>query len=176
MRKLCYSAQDLAAIINSLRLGAKEEANLLEQIWQYDRAYLASEYRDNKRKLILDVYYWGHYFQDKPAIDSEFPSICNDFAATGNLLKSDDFMSDLSDLDLFFKSLRIKILFLGEQNYSRIKLRTLLKQYGYKRRSAKLMQYIRECLFFYHMQPYTSGNECNIDDISIDEMITFRVL
>lgn len=177
MQELYYTAQDLAAIISSLRLGAQEETRLLNRIWQYDRVYLVKEYRENQRKLILDVFYWVHYFTDKTAIDVEFPAIQKDCAAFGNCLNLDDYIGDFSDLDLFFKSLRIKILYLGNQDYSKLKLRTLLRQYGYHRRSQKLMQYIKECTTFYHIQPYVRGGiECDIGDISIDEMIMFRVL
>lgn len=177
MRELYYSALDLAAIMSSVGMGCQAEVDLLEKIWQYDRAYLLSEHRDNKRKFILDVSYWGAYLQDKPAIDAEFPAISKDFLSVGNNLNMSDFISEASDLDLFFKSLRIKILFLGPQNYARIKLRTLLKQYGYQRRSQKLLQYISECIHFYHIQPYVRGGViCDIGTISIDEMITFRVL
>lgn len=61
--------------------------------------------------------------------------------------------------------------------FTAYKLRTLLKQYGYQRRSPRLLQYINNCLYFYHIMAYVRGGvECNIGDISIDEMITFRVL
>lgn len=177
MRELYYSALDLAAIVSSVDLGCRAEADLLEKIWQYDRAYLLAEHRDNKRKFILDVSYWGDYLQDKPTIDAEFPAITKDSLSAGNNLNTSDFICEASDLDLFFKNLRIKILFLGRKNYVIIKLRTLLKRYGYQRRSQKLMQYINECIYFYHIKPYVRGGvECVIETISIDEMITFRVL
>lgn len=177
MQELYYSALDLAAIVNSLELGCRAESELFEKIWQYDRAYLLQKYHGNKRKYILDVCYWGNYLHDKPVIDAEFPAISKDFLSVGNNLELSDFISEASDLDLFFKSLRIKILFLGTQNYTRIKLRTLLKKYGYQRRSQKLLQFINKCIFFYHIQPYVRGGvECDIETISLDEMITFRVL
>lgn len=177
MNELFYSALDLAAIMSSLDIGCRAGADLLEKIWLYDQAYLLSDYRINKRKLILDVSYWGDYLHDKPAIDDEFPAISKDFLSVGINLNTSDLVNDTTDLDLFFKCLRIKILFLGTQNYSRIKLRTLLKQYGYQRRSQKLMQYLNECIFFYHIQPYVRGGaECDMGSISLDEMITFRVL
>jgi hypothetical protein len=176
VRKLYYSTLDLAAIVTSTDLGCRAEMDLLERLWQYERTYILPEYRDNKRKFILDVSYWGNYLHDKQTIDAEFPAITKDLFAIGKQLNLVDFISETSDLDLFFKSLRIKILYLGTQNYARIKLRTLLKQYGYQRRSPKLMQYINECLYFYHIQPYVRGGiECDIGVISLDEMITFRI-
>lgn len=177
MKELYYSALDLAIIISSLNLGCREEAELLKRIWHNERAYLLSEYRKNFRKFMLDVYYWLIYRFDKPAIDAEFPAINRDFAVIGKKIDINDYTCEMLDLDLFFKSIRIKILYTGTQHYVRIKLRTLLKQYGYKRRSAKLLQYINECLHFYHIATYVRGEvECNFGDISLDEMITFRIL
>lgn len=176
VRELYYSALDLAAISISANLSAKEEANFLENVWTYERAFLFPENREEKRKFILTVLYWKYYLQDKGSIDSEFPAICKDFIAMGSMVNEEEFICDDTDLNLFFKSIRIRILFLNERDYTRIKLRTLLRMYGYHRRSQKLLQHIRDCLFFYHLQPYERGNvKCEIDDIPIDEMITFRV-
>ena len=67
--------------------------------------------------------------------------------------------------------------FTGIQNYVRKKMRTVLKAYGYKRRTAALMSHMRDCMMFYHIQTYLSGErECDIREISLDDMITFRVI
>ena len=86
-------------------------------------------------------------------------------------------MSDYPEFDLYFMMLRLRIRYMNDLKYVRIKLRTLLKHYGYKRRSDKIMSHIRDCIMFYHIQPYLKGEkECDIKDISLDDMITFRVL
>lgn len=57
-----------------------------------------------------------------------------------------------------------------------IKLRTLLKQYGYRRRSAKLLEHLEQCMAFYQLQPYLRGGiPCKLSEISIDEMVVFRL-
>lgn len=122
MLELYYSALDLAAIVSSTGMGCHAEADLPGEMWQYDRAYLLSEHRDNKRKFILDVSYWGDYLQDKPAIDAEFPAITKGFLSVGNNLNTSDFIREASDLDPFFKICESKFSFLGrkttqESNY-----------------------------------------------------------
>ena len=58
-----------------------------------------------------------------------------------------------------------------------MKLRSLLSAYGYKRRTEKIVSYLKKCLDFYHIQIYLrNGIECNIEDISLDDMITFRTI
>lgn len=175
MKELYYSALDLAVILYSMDLNAREEAILMEKVWVYERGFLYEEYRNNKHHLILDVAYWQHYLDNKATIDAEFPAIQNDLRAIGRQTDTDQFVGDDIDLDLFFKFLRFRILFCGNQSYARIKLRTLLKVYGYKRRSTKLMEHIQKCLTFFHLKPYLRGTLCEIDEISLDDMITFRV-
>jgi len=173
--ELYYSPLDLAAVLRSFGLGARGEAELLERLWTYDRSFLSAKYRDDKRNLILDIDYWQHYLNDKPAIDAEFPAIQNDLRSLGSHADAEQFLADNMDLDLFFKSMRIRILFVGKQDYTRIKLRTLLKAYGYQRRSEKLLAYIKECLTFFHLEPFLRGEPCEINEISLDDMITFRI-
>ena len=177
MRELCYSALDIAAIISSMHLGCREECRILDLIWQGEKVFLVSKYRTNQRKFILDVYYWMQYFYEKPVIDQEFPAIQKDLAYSNSTLQAEQYTSDFMDLDLFFKSIRIQILYGSGHDYVRIKLRTLLKQYGYKRRSQLLLQHISRCMLFYHIEATLCGEvPCYIKDVGLDQMITFRII
>lgn len=175
MREFCYTPLDIAAILNSMELGCKEESRLLDLIWEFERDLLDPEYRYDHRKFILKTLYWLHYFFDKPMIDAEFPIVQKDLWLSQGTLSKEDYISDYLGLDLFFKSIRIRILYNEQRKYVRIKLRSLLKQYGYRRRSPQLMQYIDNCLIFYQLQPYLRGGEvCDIRNISLNDMIIFR--
>ena len=91
-------------------------------------------------------------------------------------LSDGDFTADYSDLDLFFKSIRLRILYIGKQDYVRIKLRTLLKRYGLKRRSQKFIDKFLLCIWFYQLQIYLPGNkECDIRKVNVDDTIIFRI-
>ena len=73
--------------------------------------------------------------------------------------------------------LRLRIIFLDNQEFVRMKLRTLMRDHGYKRRTSKLNTYLKMCMYFYHIETYIRGGErCNIEEIDLDDMITFRVL
>ena len=144
-------------------MGTKTASIMLEKIWKEDNQYLSPFYRTNLRQLYLDVHYWTDYLCDKPVIDKEVEEAA--------------FITDYFDIDLFFKMKRVQILYLDGQDYVRMKLRTLLKAYGYKRRTQELLKYLRECMMFYHMQTYLRGKEeCDIGEIGLDEMITIRVI
>ena len=137
-------------------MGTKTASIMLEKIWKEDNQYLSPYYRTNLRQLSLDVHYWTDYLCDKPEIDKEFPAIQKDFHSFGKDVEEEAFITDYFDIDLFFKMKRVQILYLDGQDYVRMKLRTLLKAYGYKRRTQELLKYLRECMMFYHMHMYSS--------------------
>lgn len=177
MEELCYSTLDLAAIISSMDLGCRATADFLERVWEGERPFLQKIYRRDKRQLILDTNYWLTYLSDKSAIDAEFPVIQRDAQVLGNELPIGAYTDDCSDLDLFFKSVRLRILYGGGKDYVRIKRRTLMARYSYKRLSPALVEQFRRCLYFYHLQPYIrDGVECQIENVGIDGMIMFRVI
>lgn len=175
MKALLYTALDVACIIDNAGLSAKEALRLAHRMHTEDKSFLAVEYRQNYRKWLLDILYWSDYMQDKIALDAEFPSVQ---AASDGTLDISDLMCDDFDLDLFFKRLRVQILYLGKKDYVRMKLRTLIAAYGYQRRSKEFVRFLKIRLVFYHIQTALRGNElCDVETMdSLDDMITFRVL
>ncbi|WP_302494078.1 hypothetical protein [uncultured Ruminococcus sp.] len=100
----------------------------------------------------------------------------NDMISVGAEIAESQYISNFSNIDLFFKSLRIRIIFDNKKGYVRIKFRTLLRQYGYRRRSERLVDYINTCIDFYRLKPYLHGGvECDIRTVDIDEMIIFKL-
>lgn len=175
MKALLYTALDVACIIDNAGLSTKEALRLAHRMHTEDKSFLAVEYRQNYRKWLLDILYWSDYMQDKIALDAEFPSVQE---VSDGTLDISDLMRDDFDLDLFFKRLRVQILYLGKKDYVRMKLRTLIAAYGYQRRSKDFVRFLKIRLVFYHIQTALRGNElCDVETMdSLDDMITFRVL
>ena len=175
MKALLYTALDVACIIDNAGLSTKEALRLAHRMHTEDKSFLAVEYRQNYRKWLLDILYWSDYMQDKIALDAEFPSVQ---AVSDGTLDISDLMRDDFDLDLFFKRLRVQILYLGKKDYVRMKLRTVIAAYGYQRRSKEFVRFLKIRLVFYHIQTALRGNElCDVETMdSLDDMITFRVL
>lgn len=177
MKELLINTFDMACMIDSLDLGARDSASFKKAVWENEKAYLALTSQEDYKKWLYDIQYWADYLYDKPSLDAEFPIIQKDIQAQGNELNEEDYLKDNFDMDLFFKSMRLRILYLNKRGYERMKLRTLLSAYGYKRRSPSIIRYIKDCLLFYHIQTCLRGNAvCDIEEISLDDMITFRVL
>ena len=176
MEEFLYSPLDIAVIIYSLDVGLQEQNRIINVVWNIEKSYLRYEYRYNKRKFILDVYYWLNYIADKEKIDAEFPIIKRDIQAVNGEIADEEFVSDFTKLDLFFKSVRIRIITGQSKGYVRIKLRTMLKRYGYKRRSPNLVEYFNRSMDFYHLKSYLKGGElCDIGMVNLDDMIIFRI-
>lgn len=175
MEDLRYSALDLAAVMVSRRLDAEEQAEFLERVWRQERLYLRREYREDKRRLVLETFYWQSYLADQPAMDAEFPIVQRDAAAAGGVLRAEDYTGADAGLALFFKSVRLRCRCLGAGEV-RIKRRTLLKRCGYRRLSPGLADFFRRCLEFYRLQVYVRGRiECRIEDAGMEDMLVFRL-
>ena len=78
---------------------------------------------------------------------------------------------------MIFKELRIRILYLNKGGYARMKLRTLLAELGYRRRTPAVMNYILDCLLFYHLTVSLKDHApCDLGAVGLDEMLVFRAL
>ena len=175
MSSSIYDALSIAYYIDSQDMGAKQQAAFLQRIYQEERDCLIELYRNNQRQFILDVSYWVDYLIDKVTFDKEYPAIQKDLQQLGMSLQVFDYEDEYADIDFYFMQLRLRIRYELTQGYTRIKLRTMLRHYGYKRRSPKIMLHISKCLNHFHLMPTQKGMRCDIWDLSLDEMITFKI-
>ena len=178
MIALCYDPVRIAWFIDSRSMGPRSQMELLDRIFAEDNVFLHPRYRSDKKRLISDVLYWGDYLVDQVTLDAEFPLIEKDFRSLGAEIHREDFQfTEYANVEFFFMDMRLQIRFSGTQDYVRKKMRTVLRAYGYRRRTAALMEHMRECMMFYHIQPFLSGErECDIRTVRLDDMITFRLI
>ena len=177
MIELYYDSYSVAYYVVSQEMGTKTLMEFLENLYEQEYEFLHPVYKGDKKAFISDVLYWTDYLVDKEKLDKEYPVVEKDFKATGRQFIRESRISDYPEFDLFFMLLRLRILYLEGKNYVRMKLRTLLKHYGYKRRSDAIILHIKDCMMFYHIQPYLKGEEeCDIRKIDLDDMIMFRIL
>ena len=175
MSSSIYDALSIAYYIDSQDMGAKQQAAFLQRFYQEEQDCLIESYRNNQRQFILDVSYWGDYLIDKVTFDKEYPAIKKDLQQLGMSFQVFDYEDEYADIDFYFMQLRLRIRYELTQGYTRIKLRTLLRHYGYKRRSQKIMLHISKCLNHFQLLPTQKGMICDIWDLPLDEMITLRI-
>lgn len=174
--ELYYDSYSLALFVVSHDMGSRKAMDFIEKIFAEEKGFLYPDYTKDKKLLYSDTLYWMEYLIDKEKLDAEFPVVEKDFKATGKTFIRENVMSEYPDIDLFFMFMRLRIRYVDRQDYERMKLRTLLRNYGYKRRSPAIVAHINKCLIFYHIQTYLRDYEqCDIEKVDIDDMITFRV-
>lgn len=173
-RSYFYDDLGIATVLLSHGLGIRTMMDVLGRIYETDRLLLEPEYQNDKRAFFSAVLYWTDYLVDKVQFDREFPAVRKDLehvGASSNQVWQDDY-----DVELFFLNVRLRILYLDAQDFVRIKLRTLLARYGYRRRSPQLMDHLQVCMEAYQIQPYLKGGiPCDLRNIRLDDMISFRV-
>lgn len=174
--ELYYTARDLAVIFNNLALDCQSEAEILGHIWTKERAYLREPYRSDRRRLYLDTLYWESYYYHKDSLDEELKTISKDCRDAGGSLKEADYMSDFADVDLFFKTLRIRLLYGAGGAYVRLKRRTLLSQLNAQRLRPQVAQRIQTCLRFYRIGMFSRGEiPCRLEETRPDDLIVLRI-
>lgn len=169
MEEMLYSPKDLAEIIIQNGMSIRDSYEFIHQVWEKEKAYLEHSYQENQSKLILEVMKYCNILHDEEGFTEEAKNI----SQYHNVLDEIDYRI----LDTFFKEIRLKICILGPHKYVKRKLRTVLSEYGYQRRSKRLNEYLKMCLYFYHIETYLRDKErCDIEEVGLDDMIIFRVI
>lgn len=178
MKKYLYSPYDLAVIIQHHGMDIVQATSFLEQIYQYDNPFIEMKYRHHQKQFILDVMEQMNYINNQEQFELEKASIEQDLDDFGILgMKPHDSDNQNTSYHIVFKELRLRILYINKQGYAKMKLHNLLAEFGYKRRSPNILNYILDCMFFYHISFSLRGNvPCNLNEIGLDEMLVFRVI
>lgn len=176
MQELVYDVTTLARIIIDRDMSVTDQKRFLYYVWNYEKAFLSYDYQSNQKQFFLDVMNETNYWINKDTYDREIEAVNHDLDSIGSdcqYVKTDEYYA----LGSYFMELRLRINFLDNHDYLRMKLRTLLRAHGYKRRTQKLNAYLKQCMYFYHIETYTKGGKCcDIEKIKLDDMITFRVV
>lgn len=177
MKNYLYSPYELAVIFQYHGIDIVRITEILENIYRYHNAFIQSEYRHDRKKFILDVMDKMNYLNNQTQFELEQDTIDKDLLDFGLINSNSDTDLENTVAHLIFKELWIRILYINRQGYAKMKLRTLLSELGYKKRSPIVIDYIVDCLLFYHISISLRDNvPCEIDKINLDETVVFRVI
>ena len=177
MTDYLYTPLELAIIIRYHKMNAADYTEMLHNIFRYDNARLAPGYQHDERKLMLDVMDKLNNLSDRRRYECEQEEIARDMAYFGLSVDTAKSEVQYTCSHLVFKDLRLRITYININRYAKIKLRTLLNQLGYKRRSSRIMEYIFECLWVYGiLATYDGVKYCDLESIHLDETIVFKVV
>ncbi|MBO6310703.1 MAG: hypothetical protein J6N70_18070 [Oribacterium sp.] len=177
MKSYLYTPFELALIIQYHHMDSERYIELLQNIFRHDNIFIQPEYRHDQKGFILAVMDKLDYLNDPDAYMSELSEIekdMNDLGLKNNSASGD---TDHGFSHLIFKELRIRIQYINQKGIAKMKLRTLLLNLGYKRRSQNVMRYINDCLLFYHIETTLKRKvHCIIDNVKMDDVIVFRTV
>lgn len=168
-----YNAFTLAYYIVKHNLGIREQYEFLHAVYGEENAFLLRKYQKDEKLLNNEIKY-------------ALNMLCANNDCCLNTLSMPKYdeseialqekLMEMSDEDIVFQIIRLEIKYGLKRAYKRMKLRTLLDLYGYKRRSDSIVRYMEEQMLFYHIGVFRNGERVDIWDVSLDAMLTFRIL
>lgn len=166
--KYKFTPQDIAVYLLVADLPRFREDEIIADLFQAYNNDIVYDYRNDLLKLRRHVYEKMILLEMNDEEYEEAQLIMREFQIEKSESHPDYFGA-------YFKYIKLKLLYSGK-GYHRIKLRTLLKDFGYKRRSAVLMESISRTMQALHLQAYLKQYEpCDLTEISIDQMVVIRI-
>lgn len=175
MSKYLYTISDIGIYFNNVDLPHSKENRILEQLWEDRNKVLELKYRNNKKyfynsvrketeKYLLDVN------------DNEIDAINRMLKDIGSNFTIDNSYTEEYVIEAFFRVIKLKLAYTDDVNNVKMKLRTLLGYFGYKRRSQQFVDSVKRTIKALELVTYLKGYElCDISIIKLDDMIMIRL-
>ncbi|WP_235829605.1 hypothetical protein [Clostridium nigeriense] len=88
-----------------------------------------------------------------------------------NLLEREEYY-----VEAFFRFIKLRLIYIENYNFIKIKLRTLLRNFGYKRRSENIVNNVKRTIKALRLESYLRDYQvCDINEIDIDDTIIIRL-
>lgn len=166
--KYKFTPQDIAVYLLFADLSRPREEEILSNLFQEHNDEIVWGYRQDFLKLRFEV-------RDAMAL---YELNDDEYAETQLILKEFDISRSDTEPDYFgayFKLIKLKLLYSGK-DFHRIKLRTLLRDFGYKRRTTTLINSMERAMKALDLRSYLKRYEpCELSQIDLDQMIMIRL-
>ena len=167
---LYYTPEIIAYYCYENDLTIKQAYSLIDSIYNIEYKFINIKYKLDIKSFRYQLMDYWDYLIDKEEYLNDISTIKNYYEELHIPL---NVIEETSSLDYFFIKIRLDMIFFNAP-YRRIKFRTLLKKYGYKRRSDKFKSHIHKCMDFYQLKGFSNKKEINLNTINIEDMITFK--
>lgn len=171
MAKYKFTPLDFYNYILLYDLRFSEQNRIIEDFFKAHNSELASTYRKDLSLLKKEI---NNIKICNTAIDGELDEV----AVILNELKVKYKFAPQKDDYLFadyFKMVKLQLLYSGI-TYKKVKLRTLLTKFGYKKRTEQVRKDLVNAIKNLGLNPYLSKRaECEITKIPLDSIISFRL-
>lgn len=168
-----YTAQDIAVFILASNLRQSDERSVIREIWENDKPFITPIYQQDfllfRRHINLELSKLAGALSDIDELNILMRDTEHAFFVDGSI-------NEQGIVESYFKIIKLGLIYIEGKEYRKIKLRRLLKKFGYKRRSAQLLEYIQRTLAVLGLKTYLKGYvPCDIAEIDIDDMVMIRL-
>ena len=171
----CYTPFNLAVVINNRQMSIAEANDFLTWVYENERNRIYVAYRYDRRKLFIETQRYSDYLQDKKSAREERAAIAKDYEGVGIDASVNEFFYAENDPHHFLKCLRLRILYFNKDHQARTTLRNILKHYGHRRRSHKIVEEIEEYLAALDLTIAASSEETDLFKVKLDDRIVLMV-
>lgn len=170
--KYLFTPTDLTVYFLISDFTVSEEKGILESLWEQQNSAILPEHRTNKKLFRRSVYKDLSKYDCTPDELDELNLLMQDM----DYCYIDGSVNEQGVIESFFKIIKLQLTYTPDKEYRKIKLRTLIGRFGYKRRSPKLIVYIDEALKSLGLVTYLKGySPCNIEEIKLDDTVIIRL-
>jgi hypothetical protein len=171
--KYLYTPYDIAVFFVVSDFTQSNERAVIRDIWENDKASIPTKYRKDEILFRRRIYFELSKFDGSLDDLDELNILMRD---TDHALCIDGTINEQCVIESYFKIIKLELTHIPNKDYCKIKLRRLLKAFGYKRRSAQLVGSIRRTLGALKLKTHLRGYvPCDIAEIGIDDMVMIRL-
>lgn len=175
MSKYLYTPKDIAVFFDYSDFRKSDEKMVREDLWENRNIVLDSKYRKDKKKFISEISKYmvilslKEHKKELEEINIIFEELGSEYEM--NLLEREDYY-----VEVFFIFIKLRLTYIENCNFIKIKLRTLLRNLGYKRRSENIVNNIKRTMKALRLESYLRDHQiCDINEIGIDDAVIIRL-
>lgn len=175
MSEYLYTPNDIARYFLWADFTNNDEREILKDIWDCRVKCLNMNSRKSQKLFYRSVYSEIDKYEDLKN-DNEITDINKILEDIGSSFLISDALNEERVVEAFFRIAKLKLCYTQGTTYIKLKLRTLLKTFGYKRRSEQLVNSIKITLKNLDLQTFLKGNvNCNINEIDLDDIVMIKL-
>ncbi len=174
MNSYLYKPKDFAWLFENSNFYLKYENKVLDDIYNKRSYLLPEEYKYDRNKFEKDIY--DIIYKNDKDISLEIGGVNSDLDDIGSsfCVKYDE--EDEDSIECFFYCTFLKLFYDPNFKLKKIKLRSLLEKFNYKKRTSKIVEKINNLLKELGMEIYVKNRQnFYISSINLDDFIIIKL-
>lgn len=170
--KYLYTPYDIATFCIYANFTSSDERVIIRNICENNTAAIPAKYRNNINHYIREIRLERFKLEE---MHGEFDELNLLMSDTEHAYCIDGGLNERGIIESYFKIVKLSLTHIEGCDFKKIKLRRLLKVFGYSRRSPQLVACIKRTLSALKLNTYLKGYvPCDICEIDIDDVVMIR--